>query len=334
MIVAVQSVFLFFHFLFKSKGVKVLNRLVALICLCFTLIVINTYLSLGNYNLKTTLIQDIANNVMWFLGPSLYLYTIYHQKRYDNRMILLNTTPFLIPFFIDIFIEWPWFSSIIPFVAFTQMSIYLFLALKHCIHHYRMMPQFYNWILPAIVAIALIVVVNFSLYALRSFRIELLSTAALQSFTSLLAIPVFYLAYKEMNATNDFGIAPKKYSTTPISEEKSNLFLKKIMFAMESDKLYLDKNLSLQSFSDSIGISSKYVSQVINKNLGLSFSDYLLQFRLKEVKKNLIDSEKKHLTILGIAQESGFSSSSRFNHLFKKNTGLTPRQFQQQHRYP
>lgn len=331
LIIAVQAAFLFFHFILKSKGVRILNRLVALLCLCFAIIVTNTYLGLGDYSFQTTLIQDVANNVMWFLGPSIYLYVIYYQKKHSNRIILLNTIPFLVPFLIDVFLKWPWFSSVIPFIAFTQMIIYLFLALQHCMRYYKGARQFYNWILPSIFFITLIVVINFSLYTMRSFGIEILPTTTLQSFTSLLAFPVFYLAYKEMNASENFGIAPKKYSTSPISKEKSNQYLKQIQSAMENDKLYLDKDLSLQSFANSIGISPKYVSQVINQNLGLSFSDYLLRFRLEEVKKNLMNPEKKNLTIYGIAQESGFSSSSRFNHLFKKNVGLTPKQFQQQH---
>jgi len=274
----------------------------------------------------------MANNVMWFLGPSVYLYVIYYQRKPSNRLILLNTIPFIIPALIYILFNWQSFEEVIPFVVFIQMSIYLFLAIKYCILYYNKAQQFFSWILPSIIAIASIVVLNFSLYILRHFGIDFLPRPILQSFTTLLVFPVFYLAYKEMNSTNDFGITPKKYMTSPISKEKSNEYLQKIKFAMQSDKLYLNPELTLQTFAHSIGIPSKYISQVINKNLGTSFSDYLLQFRLENVKKNLINPEKQHLTIYGIAQESGFASSSRFNHLFKKHTGLTPGQFQKQNK--
>ena len=332
LIIAVQAVFLFFHFILKSKGIRILNQLVALLCLCFTIIVFNTYLNLSDYNFQGQVLQDIANNVMWFIGPSLYLYVIYYQKKPSKRFILLNTIPYIIPALIDILFNWQSFEEVIPFVGFTQMSIYLFIAIKYCILHYKMAQQFFSWILPSIVAIALIVAINYSLYILRYIGIELLPRAILASFTSLLVFPVFYLAYKEMNSTNDFGIVPKKYKTSPISKKKSDQYLQKIKLVMQSDKLYLNPELTLQDFAYSIGIPSKYVSQVINKNLGLSFTDYLLQFRLEEVKKNLISPDKQHLTIYGIAQDSGFASSSRFNHLFKKTTGLTPGQYQKQYK--
>jgi len=267
---------------------------------------------------------------MWFIGPSLYIYVIYNQKQPNKQFILLHTIPYIAPAIIDVFFKWVAFDAIIPFVAFTQMSIYLILALHVCFKNYKTERKFYSWALPSIVVFTLLVVVNFSLTILRNFDIEILPSAILQSFTSFLAIPIFYIAYKEMNAVNTYGIAPEKYKTTPLSNEKSKDYLQRITTAMKEKKLYCDTALKLSIFSQSIEIPSKYISQVINQNLNLSFSDYLTQLRLEEAKTNLKDPKKRHLTISGIAQESGFASSSRFNHLFKKHTGLTPSQFQKQ----
>lgn len=330
LIVAVQALFLFLHFSLKSKGSKTLNRLLALLCFCFALLLTNTYTSLNNPGFQSVLLQNIANNLMWFIGPSLYLYVIYNQKKPSTRFILLNTIPYTLLAIIDIFFIWDSFDDIIPFIGFTQMSIYLFLALQFCLKNYKVEQQFYSWALPSIIAFSLLVVINFSLSILRSIGISVLPLPVLQSFTTLLAIPIFYIAYKEMNSANSYGIQPKKYKTTPLSSEKSNAYLSKIKTAMEEDKLYCITDLKLSSFSNQINVPSKYVSQVINQTLNLSFTDYLTQLRLEDAKLNLINPSKQHLTISGIAQESGFASSSRFNHLFKKYTGITPSQFQKQ----
>ncbi len=330
LIVAVQAFFLFLHFILKSKGSKTLNWLLALLCFCFTLLLINTYTSLSNLEIQYKILQDIANNLMWFIGPSLYLYVIHNQKKPSRKFIFLHTLPYISLAIIDIFFNWGFFDKIIPFIGFTQMSIYLFLALHYCIKNYKAEQQFYSWALPSIIAFSSLVVINFSLSVLRNFGITVLPFSVLQSFTTLLAIPIFYIAYKEMNSANNYGIQPKKYKTTPLSTEKSNLYLSKIKSSMVEDKLYCNTDLRLSSFSNQINIPSKYISQVINQKLNLSFSDYLTQLRLEDAKSNLKNPSKQHLTISGIAQESGFASSSRFNHLFKKHTGLTPSQFQKQ----
>jgi len=135
-----------------------------------------------------------------------------------------------------------------------------------------------------------------------------------------------------MNSANSYGIQPKKYQTTPLSKEKSITYLSKIKAVMEDDRLYCNTSLKLSTFAEKINIPSKYVSQVINQNLSMSFSDYLMQLRIEDAKHNLINPSKQHLTISGIAEESGFASSSRFNHLFKKFTGLTPSQYQKQNK--
>ena len=51
------------------------------------------------------------------------------------------------------------------------------------------------------------------------------------------------------------------------------------------------------------------------------------KFRLDYSKSLLNNPNKKHLSIEGIAYESGFGSKSTFNTLFKKDTGTTPSQY-------
>ncbi|RDY59753.1 AraC family transcriptional regulator [Flagellimonas nanhaiensis] len=315
----------------KSKGVSVLNKLLGLLCFCFGLLVMNTYLNLSGLISSIPFFQDISNNSMWFCGPALYLYVIHYGYKTRTNLILLNTLPFLIPASINIFLEWPWFEQIIPFVAYIQISLYLFLALKFLVLNYSSAKQFYNWILPSILVFAVILLTNFVLSILLLAGIEVLPNAVLQSFTTFLALPIFFLAYKEMNAKHDLGIVPEKYRSTYISNEKSSLYLEMIESAMKQDKLFLQPKLTLQSFSQHLNVPPKYVSQTINQNLGISFTEYLIGFRIEEVKSKLMDPNNAHLTIYGMAQDSGFNSASRFNFLFKKHTGYTPKEFQKLH---
>lgn len=331
LVAAIQAFFLSFHFFLKPKSFGLLNKLLGLLCFCLALIVLNTYLNLSGHIVYFPSFQDIANNAIWFCGPALYLYTIYHDRQVNPRLVKLNTIPYLVPTVIDLLFDWTWYDIFIPFVAFSQVGVYLFLTFRYLILNYTKAKKFYNWILPSLSVFGTLLLLNFILTLLAAQGIRLLPSDVLQSFTTVLLFPLFYLAYKEMNATNDFGIKPKKYKSTALSDEKSKRYLNRIENAMLNERLYLDKTLTLQSFAKHLEIQPKYVSQLINQHLEQNFTDYLMSFRITEVKSKLLDPKNKHLTIQGMAEEAGFNSGSRFNFHFKKHTGHTPKEFQQLH---
>jgi AraC-like DNA-binding protein len=325
LIAAVQSAFLLVHFVLKKKGILTLNRLIALLCFCFTFVLANTFINLyAVAGLRLVLIQDIVNNTMWFIGPSLYLYATFNQIDITNKRLATHFLPYLILSLIDIFFQWEAYDQVIRFIAFMQMCTYLVSTILFCIRNHGKERGFFSWILPAIGTYLILVLINFILSVLLVFDIELINNSVLQSFTILLVIPIFYIAYKEMNSTGSFDVPSKKYGTTPIDEERANEILSSLKSKLEEEKGYQRQDLTLSKLSEEINIPSKYISQVVNQKLNMSFSDYLVQLRIAEVKDNLLNPEKGHLTISGIAEEAGFTSGSRFNYLFKKRTGYTP----------
>lgn len=84
-------------------------------------------------------------------------------------------------------------------------------------------------------------------------------------------------------------------------------------------------NLTLAQLAESTGIASHHISQVLNDHHGLSFNDYLNQYRVTEVCTRLASASDE--TLLDIALASGFSSKSSFNAIFKKHTGKTPSEY-------
>jgi AraC-like DNA-binding protein len=96
---------------------------------------------------------------------------------------------------------------------------------------------------------------------------------------------------------------------------------------MASEKPYLDPNLSLPQLANDSGIPSHYLSQIINETFGLNFFDFINQYRVEEVKTKIVDPKFDSYSLLGIAFECGFNSKSAFNRIFKKSTGLTPREY-------
>ncbi|MCX2745886.1 helix-turn-helix domain-containing protein [Mangrovivirga sp. M17] len=103
--------------------------------------------------------------------------------------------------------------------------------------------------------------------------------------------------------------------------------IQKLEKIMVEKKPFLDPNLTLDSLSDLLGVHSKKLSMILNQKMGTSFYDFINKARVEEVKIKIADPENDHLTILGIALDSGFNSKSSFNAIFKKYTGMTPRQY-------
>ena len=56
----------------------------------------------------------------------------------------------------------------------------------------------------------------------------------------------------------------------------------------------------------------------------MNFNKFINQFRLVHFKQLANDPKNAHLTILGMAYESGFNSKTVFNAYFKKAEGTTP----------
>ncbi|MBL4709912.1 MAG: helix-turn-helix transcriptional regulator [Flavobacteriales bacterium] len=96
---------------------------------------------------------------------------------------------------------------------------------------------------------------------------------------------------------------------------------------MDEEKPYLNGKLSLKEVAAHLDISVNHLSQMINEQLSKSFFDFVNEYRVKEVKKQLEELKYKEFTLLSIAHNSGFNSKSSFNSIFKKLTGFTPSEY-------
>jgi two-component system response regulator YesN len=91
----------------------------------------------------------------------------------------------------------------------------------------------------------------------------------------------------------------------------------------------LDKDLSLQNLAEHFKLSKNYFSQLFKKEMKMSFSKYLIQTRTKKAKELLRDSS---MSVKAISRKVGYRYVSNFDHDFKKETGLTPLEYNKDHR--
>lgn len=113
---------------------------------------------------------------------------------------------------------------------------------------------------------------------------------------------------------------------------QDNVHFKRLKHWLETEKSFLNPQLSLQMSSDYLKISSGYLSQIINTLSGTNFSEFINLYRVEESKKLLLDPEFSKYAIVAIGLEAGFNSKSAFYTAFKKIVGATPTEYRQRYK--
>jgi AraC-like DNA-binding protein len=96
---------------------------------------------------------------------------------------------------------------------------------------------------------------------------------------------------------------------------------------MESEKPYLDPELSLPKLAQLMHCSTHELSHLINQGFERNFYQFINTYRIEESKRLLSDPKLEHLTILAIGFEAGFNSKTTFNTTFKQLVGMSPVEF-------
>ncbi|OAK74173.1 AraC family transcriptional regulator [Lederbergia galactosidilytica] len=87
-------------------------------------------------------------------------------------------------------------------------------------------------------------------------------------------------------------------------------------------------DLTLDIIASKINFHPSYISRVFKKETGYSFSEYLLDYRIKKMKKMLRET---NLKIAEIAEIFHFNSSAAFIRSFRKVEGITPGQYRKKY---
>lgn len=124
--------------------------------------------------------------------------------------------------------------------------------------------------------------------------------------------------------TADIDTNQEKYKTSTLDQFQKDIIHERIKQVMDQQKLFLQSDLTIEKLAIEIKTNKSYISQVINETENQNFSSFLNDYRIREARRLLLDSEYHNLTIESIARMVGFNSKSAFNNAFKKFTGLTP----------
>ena len=133
-------------------------------------------------------------------------------------------------------------------------------------------------------------------------------------------LSIFLLLQK--NSRQLFQPLSNKYAQKKIQLQEATVLLEKLEELMLHKSLFKNPDLKLKDLAKELSISGHYLSQLLNDNLGKSFSLYVNEYRIQAAEELLI--KHPNFVIEAIAEEVGFNSKSAFYATFKKFKGTTP----------
>ncbi len=119
----------------------------------------------------------------------------------------------------------------------------------------------------------------------------------------------------------------RKYAKSGLNTEQLLEYKSRLEEIMQVQQAFLTPNLTLPKLAETVSCSVNHLSQVINAGFGMSFFDYLNQYRIQHAKELLAELNGQSNAILNIAFTVGFNSNSAFYAAFKKCVGKTPAQY-------
>lgn len=143
------------------------------------------------------------------------------------------------------------------------------------------------------------------------------------SFTFIFYLMFLLIHFRRKNKAI-FNNVPK-YSNKKIGDSEVKSLSSQLNQLLEEEKIYTNADLKLSDVANKMNILPHTLSQLINDNLGKSFTLLINEYRIKEA-QNLIISNK-NIKLESVGYDCGFNSKSTFYSAFKKISGTTPAKY-------
>ena len=102
-----------------------------------------------------------------------------------------------------------------------------------------------------------------------------------------------------------------------------------IEVALQYMKAHYQEELTLEKVASTVYLHPVYFSQLFKQKTGSGFKEHLIQLRLEQAKKLLLDPKLK---LADVAERIGYGDMRHFTQVFRKKYDMTPTEYRQRHR--
>lgn len=121
--------------------------------------------------------------------------------------------------------------------------------------------------------------------------------------------------------------SPSASEAKPLAEEEARQLSSELERLMASERTFLSEKLTLSDLAEALSTTDKKLSALLNQHLGANFSDYINGYRVAHFLAQVEEGQLEQLSIMGLAEQCGFSSKATFYRAFKKAKQTTPSSF-------
>ena len=333
------------------------NRILGVFMLTYTLINCSDFVWIYNIYQHYPHLYNFAVSFQFLLPPLMLLYTLSVVKENFRiiRVHLLHLLPFMviavIYFFLyqvydsesklrlmnngfreSSFFNWVYPSESIQQLCYLLVSVFMvfyypvknkYLQFKPEKHLLRTL----KFLLMGILCLTVVEIIKNEIHIQKSLHYIFKAIEILVYLVMISTLLIRGLLYPEMFFSKAGNGNGTKYNRSPLTSEHKIHYLQKIRSYMVEVRPYLSSSVNLTDFAREISIPSRYISQVLNEELGMSFYDFMNKYRIDKAGELLINPDYNNNSIIDVAWECGFNSKSVFNAAFKKFTGMTPSEF-------
>ncbi len=119
----------------------------------------------------------------------------------------------------------------------------------------------------------------------------------------------------------------KNESENSAEEKDIEKWKNEILELIHTKRIFENPKLTLSDLSKELQVTTKTISTVVNSGFDMNFNDFINHHRIEALKEKIQNDEHRQSTLLGLAYDCGFNSKATFNRAFKKNTGLSPKEY-------
>ena len=309
-------------------------------------------------DLAPQLLILLLDNSVFIHGPVLWFYTsaISGTSRKIGGKNLIHFLPFTVFFLLALLIQQngskyaDYFNYTLIVLKFISVAIYILASLKIIIKHRRRITQILSsknqmelkWLFAILIGGLMLIVfgiISMLLYFLTPLDIPNFGGKYLNIVYSISIMVLGYYGFrqtsifipshlkKEFFDFENQEIKTEKQKNNPGTNKQMEKLYMELLDFMETNKPYVDKNLTLFKLAEDLKISENKLSHIINTQSGLNFFEFINKYRVEDVIARMKGGEHLKSTLLGIAYDSGFNSKASFNRAFKKFTQQTPSEF-------
>ncbi|MEM7551424.1 MAG: helix-turn-helix domain-containing protein [Bacteroidota bacterium] len=341
--------------LLSSKRKSLGNRLFALIILSVGLSLVPFFMGNSELVFRSPYLSLLPLDFSLFIFPLVYLFLYKFLKNSEARY--KNCTGhFIVPSIFWVYGLFIWvLVSISPEnklgiiedyfylkISSIQIFAYLLICLFYTIHIFQLIKELdtiglkatqkthVKWFKLIVISLILGFALDFSSVLLGKYFgywkgspldewLGIPFSILVKLYYGILTYAIAFFGYNKLSQIS--------FSDRRRNDQNFQKYRSRILEAVEEQRLYLDQDLTLSKLAVKTGINSTTISEILNTELKISYSDFINRYRVDEVKRRISINDIENFTLMALAEESGFKSKTTFYRAFQKFTNSSPKDF-------